>query len=62
MDVPRMYGDKSTAHRLHLETCGADAHARIFREMVFRGYLDDKFDISCCSTDAKERKRKRRFR
>ena len=34
MDVPRMYGDKSTAHRLHLELCGAGAYARIFSEMV----------------------------
>jgi transposase len=54
--VPRMYGNKFTIHRLHLELlelCETGAYAKIFGEMISRGHLDDKIDSSCCNIDTK---------
>jgi transposase len=42
MDVPRMYGNKSTIHRLHLELSETWAYEKIFDEMRSRGYLKGK--------------------
>ena len=54
MDVPRIYGNKSTIHRLHLELYETGTYAKIFSKMISRGYLDGKLDISCCSIDTKD--------
>ncbi len=54
MDVPRIYGNKSTIHRLHLELCRTGEYSKIFGEMVSRGYLNDQLDLSCCNIDTKD--------
>jgi len=54
MNVPRVYGNKSAIHRLHLKLCKTGPHARIFSEMIFRCCLDDKLDLSCCSIDTND--------
>ena len=54
MDVPRMYGNKSTIHRLHLELCKTEAYAKIFDEMRSRGYLKGKVDLTRCNIDTKD--------
>ena len=54
MDVPRIYGNKSTIHRLHLELCETGVYAKIFDEMRSRGYLNGKLDLSRCNIDTKD--------
>jgi len=54
MNAPRMYGNKSTIHRLHLELCETGAYEKIFDEMRSRGYLDGKIDLSRCNIDTKD--------
>ncbi len=54
MDVPRIYGNKSTIHRLHLELCRTGVYSKMFNEMVSRGYLNDRLNLSGCNIDAKD--------
>ncbi len=54
MDVPRMYGNKSTIHRLHLELCRTGAYEKIFDKMVSMGYLKGKMDLARCNIDTKD--------
>jgi len=54
LDVPRMYGNKSTIHRLHLELCLTGAYEKIFDEMRSRGYLSGKIDLTRCNIDIKD--------
>jgi transposase len=58
-DVPRMYGAKSTIHRLHLELCKSGAYQNINQILIFEGYLSGKIDLSCCSIDTKSVKAKK---
>jgi hypothetical protein len=46
MDVPRMYGNKSTIHRLRLKLCETWAYEKIFGEMRSRCYLNGNIDLS----------------
>ncbi len=50
-DVPRMYGAKSTVHRLHLELCKSGAYQKINQILTSEGYLSGKIDLSCCKTE-----------
>jgi transposase len=45
-DVPRMYGAKSTVHRLHLELCKSGAYLNINQILISEGYLSGKIDES----------------
>ena len=58
-DVPRMYGAKSTVHRLHLELCKSGAYQKINQILISEGYLSGKIDLSCCNIDTKSVKAKR---
>ncbi len=52
-DVPRIYGAKSTVHRLHLELCESGAYENIFSILRSVGYELNQIDISLCSIDTK---------
>ncbi len=52
-DMPRIYGAKSTAHRLHLELCESGAYEKIFSLLRSVGYELNKIDVSLCSIDTK---------
>lgn len=52
-DVPRMYGTKSTVHRLHLELCETGVYQEILSLLISEGYLRGKIDLSCCNIDTK---------
>ncbi len=52
-DVPRIYGAKSTIHRLHLELCESGAYEKIFSILRSVGYDLSKIDIGLCSIDTK---------
>jgi putative transposase len=54
MDDPRMYGDKSTIHRLHLELCERWTYEKIFDEIRSRGYLKGNIGLSRCNIDIKD--------
>jgi len=54
MDVPTMYGTKSTVHKLHLELCETGAYQNIFQMLLSEGYLKGKIDLSRCSIDTKD--------
>ncbi len=53
LDMPRIYGTKSTAHRLHLELCKLGAYEKIFDILRSVGYESGKLDVSHCSIDTK---------
>lgn len=53
-DVPRMYGTKSTVHKLHLELCETGAYQKINEILLTEGYLKGKIDLSCCNIDTKD--------
>ncbi len=50
-DVPRVYGTKSTIHRLHLELCREGAYKQIFQMFVSERYDLKKLNLSICSMD-----------
>ena len=52
-DVPRMYGAKTTVHRLHLELCESDAYEKINQILASECYSKGKIDLSCCNIDTK---------
>jgi transposase len=52
-DVPRMYGTKSTVHKLHLELCRTGTYQKIYEILLSEGYRLEKIDISCCNIDTK---------
>jgi putative transposase len=54
MDGPRMYGNKSNIHRLHLKLCITGVYAKIFDKMRFKCYLNDQLDLSRCNIDTKD--------
>ena len=54
MGVPRVRGNKSTIHRLHLELSKSESYKKIFDEMISRGYLKGKIDLSRCNIDSKD--------
>lgn len=58
-DVPRMYGAKSTVHRLHLELCESGAYQKINQILITECYLKGKIDLSCCNIDTKSVKAKK---
>lgn len=58
-DVPRMYGAKSTVHRLHLELCESGAYQKINQILISECYLKGKIDLSCCNIDTKSVKAKK---
>jgi transposase len=45
IDIPRIYGNKSAIYRLHLGPCETGEYAKIFGEMISKGYIDDKIDF-----------------
>ena len=53
-DLPRMYGSKSSVHRLHLKLCETGAYQNIFQILISEGYLNGKIDLSCCNIDTKD--------
>ncbi len=53
-DVPRMYGSKSTVHKLHLELCRTGAYQKINDILLSMGTNKDKIDLSCCNIDTKD--------
>ncbi len=53
-DVPRMYGTKSTVHKLHMELCESGAYQKINEILLLEGYLKGKIDLSCCNIDTKD--------
>jgi transposase len=59
LDVPRMYGTKSTVHRLHLELCKSGAYDKINQILVSECYIHGKIDLSCCNIDTKSVKAKK---
>ena len=59
MDVPRVRGNKSTIHRLNLELSKSESYKKIFDEMISRGYLKGKIDLSRCNIDSKDISAKR---
>lgn len=52
-DVPRMYGTKSTIHKLHMDLCRWGAYQKITEILLSEGYLRGKIDLSCCNIDTK---------
>jgi transposase len=58
-DVPRIYGAKSTIHRLHLKLCVSGAYQKINELIITEGYLFGKIDLSCCNVDTKSIKAKK---
>jgi transposase len=52
-DVPRIYGAKSTVHRLHLELCESGAYEEIYSVLRSVRYELNKLDVSLCSIDTK---------
>ena len=59
MGVPRVRGNKSAIHRLRLELSKSESYKKIFDEMISRGYLKGKIDLSCCNIDSKDISAKR---
>ena len=59
MDVPKMYGTKSTVHKLHLELCETGAYERIFQVLLSEWYIKGKIDLSRCNIDTKSVKAKK---
>ena len=59
LDVPSIYGAKSTIHRLHLELCVSGAYQKINELLITEGYLLGKIDLSCCNVDTKSIKAKK---
>jgi len=53
-DVPRMYGTKSTVHKLHLELCKTGAYQKVNDILLTEGYLRGKIDLSSCNIDTKD--------
>lgn len=58
-DLPRMYGAKTTAHRLHMELCESGAYQKINQILISECYLSGKIDLSCCNIDTKSVKAKK---
>jgi transposase len=53
-DVPRVYGTKSTVHRLHLYLSEHRIYQEILNDILNKGYDLDKIDLSHCFTDTKD--------
>jgi hypothetical protein len=47
----KIYGTKSTIHRLHLELCRNKAYKQIFQIFLSERYELKKLDLSICSID-----------
>ena len=50
-DTPRVYGTKSTIHRLHLELCRNRIYEQIFQMLLSERYELKKLNLSICSMD-----------
>ncbi len=50
-DTPRIYGTKSTIHRLHLELCRNEVYEQIFQMLLSERYELTKLNLSICSMD-----------
>ncbi len=50
-DTPRIYGTKSTIHRLHLELCRNRVYEQIFQMLLSERYELKKLNLSICSMD-----------
>jgi transposase len=50
-DTPRIYGTKSTIHRLHLELCRNGTYKDIFQMLLSERYELKKLNLSICSVD-----------
>jgi len=66
-DVPRIYGTKSTVHKLHMDLCRWGVYQKIDDILLSEGYSRGKIDLSCYNIDTKSvrakkgRDRLRRF-
>ncbi len=50
-DAPRIYGAKSTIHRLHLELCRNGVYEQVFQMLLSERYELKKLNLSVCSMD-----------
>jgi len=59
-EVPKIYGTKSTVHRLHLKFSKDGVYNKIFEILLFEGYEMGKINLSSSFVDTKDIPAKKR--